>query len=167
MIRAREDTSSQISSGYTAGSIRTARPTRIRHHYQIHLGCVVRGSAPQLPRKFRRSSMRQIKFRKKTLSHAQIQCNQFVNQSIDAAFPNAVPDLNTTDPRNGYGPFDAVATPSVGDLMLLAKPGHVVFVTQVSNSAVNQFLGSQSSSGPAYVDLPNHYWSQQMICRIM
>ena len=84
-------------------------------------------------------------------------------QAINAAFPNAVPDLNTTDLRNGYGPFDSVATPSVGNLMLLAKPGHVVFATQVSDGAVTQFLGSQSSTGPAYVNLPNpYYWTPQM-----
>jgi RHS repeat-associated protein len=97
------------------------------------------------------------------LSHKQIACNQFVNQSINAAFPNAVPDLNTTDLGNGYGPFDPVTTPSVGDLVLFAQPGHVAFVTQVSNGAVTQFLGSQSSTGPAYVNLPNpYYWTPKM-----
>jgi RHS repeat-associated protein len=97
---------------------------------------------------------------KKGLSHAQIQCNQFVNQSINAAFPGAVPNLNTTGLLNGQGPFEPVTTPSVGNLVLFSKPGHVAFVTGVSNGAVTQFLGSQSSSGPAYVSLPNpYYWT--------
>jgi hypothetical protein len=103
------------------------------------------------------------KIQKKGLSHAQIECNQFVNKSINAAFPHAVPDLNTTDLLNGYGPFDAVTTPSVGNLILFADPGHVAFITQVGDGSVTQFLGSQSSTGPAYVNLPNrYYWSPKM-----
>ena len=86
-------------------------PTRIRHLYQIHLGCVARGQHPATPEEIQKILDEAEKIQKKGLSHAQIQCNQFVNQSINVAFPNAVPDLNTTDLGNGYGPFDSVATP--------------------------------------------------------
>jgi hypothetical protein len=63
---------------------------------------------------------------------------------------------------NGQGPFDSVMTPSIGDLVLLADPGHVAFITGIGNGAVTQFLGSQTSTGPAYVNLPNPYWTPRI-----
>jgi hypothetical protein len=99
------------------------------------------------------------KIQKKGLTHAQIACNQFVNQSVNAAFPGAFdPTLNTRNLLNG--PVDPVATPSVGDLALLNTPGHVVFITGVNGGQVTQFLGSQTSSGPAYVNLGQSWWDK-------
>ena len=58
--------------------------------------------------------------------------------------------------------FKAISEPIVGAVMQFKDPTHVVFVTGVANGQVTQFLGSQSHTGPAYVNLPNPYWSAHM-----
>ena len=97
----------------------------------------------------------------KGLSYGDIKCNQFVDRAINAAFPGALSsEYNTTQMKNGQGPFQQAMTPSVGDLALLSSPGHVVYITGVVNGKVTQFMGSQTSTGPATVNLPNpYYWS--------
>jgi RHS repeat-associated protein len=121
------------------------------------------GTHPATPDDIKKIINEANKLASKGMTHAQIQCNQFVDQSINNAFPGALAKpYNTTDMLNGQGPFQPVVTPEVGDLLLFRNPGHVVFVTGVSNGAVNQFLGSQSSTGPASVNLPNPYWSQRL-----
>ncbi len=94
------------------------------------------------------------------IKYSDMVCNQLVMRSINDAFPNSVSrEFNTTDLRNGKGPFEPTDKPGVGDLALLKTPGHVVFVTGAAGGGVSQFLGSQTSSGPASVNLPNPYWS--------
>jgi hypothetical protein len=96
----------------------------------------------------------------KGLTYADIKCNQYVDRSINDAFPGALAsEFNTSQMGAGQGPFQKVDTPSPGDLALLNSPGHVVLVSKVSNGSVTQFMGSQTSSGPATVNLPNPYWS--------
>lgn len=122
-------------------------------------GLCAPGTHPAMPDEINKILNEANKIQKKGLTHAQVQCNQFVNQAIDAAFPGAFdPTLNTRNLLNG--PVDPVATPSVGDLALLNTPGHVVFITGVSNGQVTQFLGSQTSSGPAYVNLGQSWWDK-------
>ena len=122
------------------------------------------GTHPATPDDIKKILAEANKIASKGLTHAQIQCNQFVDQSINNAFPGALArEYNTTDMLNKQGPFQPVATPSIGDLMVIRNPGHVVFVTGVSNGAVTQFQGSQSSTGPATVNLPNPYfWSPKL-----
>ena len=98
---------------------------------------------------------------RKGLKYSDIQCNQYVDRSINNAFPGALSqEYNTSQMRNGEGPFQKVVSPSVGNLALLSSPGHVVYITGVKNGAVSQFLGSQTSTGPATVNLPHpYYWS--------
>ncbi|EDS4738664.1 hypothetical protein B0C58_004718 [Salmonella enterica subsp. enterica serovar Oranienburg] len=87
-------------------------------------------------------------------------CNQYVDRSIKDAFPGSIQgEPNTTQIRAGVEYFSEVSTPSVGNLALLSNPGHVVFVTSVDNGKVTGFSGSQSSTGPGQVQLPNRYWS--------
>jgi RHS repeat-associated protein len=119
------------------------------------------GTHPATPDDIKKILNEADKIQKKGLTHDQIQCNEFVNQSINAAFPGAVdPSLNTKGLLHGQGAFDRITSPSVGDLALFTDPGHVVFVTGVSDGAVSQFLGSQSSHGPRYVNLPDpYYWT--------
>jgi RHS repeat-associated protein len=122
------------------------------------------GTHPATPDEIKKILSEAKKIADKGLTHDQIQCNQFVDRSINNAFPNAlVREYNTTDMLNGQGPFQPVATPDVGDLMVIRNPGHVVFVTGVSNGSVTQFQGSQSKTGPASVNLPNpYYWTPKL-----
>ena len=122
------------------------------------------GTHPATPDDIKKILAEANKIAAKGLTHAQIQCNQFVDQSINNAFPGALArEYNTTDMQHDQGPFQLVATPSIGDLMVIRSPGHVVFVTGVSNGVVTQFQGSQSSTGPATVNLPNPYfWSPKL-----
>jgi RHS repeat-associated protein len=127
------------------------------------LGLCAPGTHPATPDDIKKILAEANKIAAKGLTHAQVQCNQFVDQSINNAFPNALArQYNTTEMQNGLGPFQPASNPDVGDLMLLGSPGHVVFVTGVSIGSVKQFLGSQSSTGPATVNLPNTYWSQRV-----
>lgn len=122
------------------------------------------GTHPATPDEIKKILSEAKKIVDKGLTHDQIQCNQFVDRSINNAFPNALArEYNTTDMLNGQGPFQPVATPDVGDLMVIRNPGHVVFVTGVSNGSVTQFQGSQSKTGPASVNLPNpYYWTPKL-----
>jgi RHS repeat-associated protein len=100
-------------------------------------------------------------YTKKGLTHDDLQCNQLVDRSINDAFPGAVAgEPNTTAIGKGEGPFERLSSPVVGGIALLRSPSHVVFVTKTNQSSVTQFLGSQSSTGPAIKDLPDlYYWS--------
>jgi hypothetical protein len=93
------------------------------------------------------------------LSYKQIKCNQFVDRSINNAFHGALSqEFNTSQIGQGQGPFEKTDSPAVGDLALFKTPGHVTLVTQMRNGKVSQFVGSQTSTGPAYVNLPDYYW---------
>jgi len=121
------------------------------------------GTHPATPEEIAKILNEANKLQKKGLSHAQIACNQFVNAAINAAFPGTVgAGINTTAMFQGLGPFTQVTTPDVGELVLFPDPGHVAFVTGVSNGVVTQFLGSQTSHGPQYVNLPNDYWTPRL-----
>ena len=97
------------------------------------------------------------------IKHSDLQCNQLVDRSINKAFPGTLPDeYNTHDIRNGKGPFEKIDSPAVGDLALFDRPGHVTFVTKLRNGKVSQMLGSQTSTGPAYVDLPDYFWQGRL-----
>ena len=97
------------------------------------------------------------------LSYKQIRCNQFVDRSINRAFPGALSqEYNTSQMRQGQGPFERTNSPAVGDLALFNTPGHVTLVTQMRNGRVSQFVGSQTSTGPAYVNLPDYYWQGRL-----
>lgn len=97
------------------------------------------------------------------LSHDDIQCNEFVDQSINEAFPGALQEeYNTTDIGQGRGPFEQTDSPAVGNLTLFKYPGHVVFVTQLRKGKVSQFLGSQTKTGPKTVNLPDQYWQGKL-----
>jgi RHS repeat-associated protein len=99
------------------------------------------------------------------LTHAQLQCNQLVDRSINAANPGTITgEPNTQNMRNGQvGAFEQVSAPGVGDVLLLNDPGHVVIITGVDGGQVSQFIGSQSSSGPAVVNVnAGGYWSRKI-----
>jgi hypothetical protein len=51
-----------------------------------------------------------------------------------------------------------VDKPVLGGLVLFNMPGHVVLVSQIRNGQIAQFMGSQTSTGPKPVNLPDHYW---------
>jgi hypothetical protein len=71
-------------------------------------------------------------------------------------------EYNTNDIRNGRGPFEKTGSPAVGDLALFDRPGHVTLITKLRNGNVSQMLGSQTSTGPAYVDLPDYFWQGRL-----
>ncbi len=97
------------------------------------------------------------------LSYKDIRCNQFVERSINSAFPGAISqEYNTRQIGQGQGPFEKTNSPAVGDLALLNTPGHVVLITQLRNGKVSQFVGSQTSTGPAYVNLPDYFWQGRL-----
>ncbi len=71
------------------------------------------------------------------LSYKDIRCNQFVERSINSAFPGAISqEYNTRQIGQGQGPFEKTNSPAVGDLALLNTPGHVVLITQLRNGKV-------------------------------
>jgi hypothetical protein len=93
------------------------------------------------------------------LSYKDIKCNQFVARSINRTFDGALSqEYNTYQIRSGQGPFEKADSPAAGGLAVLKRPGHAVLVTQVRDGRVSQFVGSQTSTGPAYVNLPDFYW---------
>jgi RHS repeat-associated protein len=56
------------------------------------------------------------------------------------------------------GLFSAATSPQVGDIIWF--PGHAGIVTGVSNGQITSFVGSQSSTGPADVNLtPGNHWT--------
>ena len=91
------------------------------------------------------------------LKYSDIVCTTFVMKAIDNAFPGAVHDGFTKDFVLQFNP---VSEPFVGAVMQFKTPTHVVLVTGVANGQVTQFLGSQGKTGPAYVNLPQFYWSK-------
>jgi hypothetical protein len=97
----------------------------------------------------------------KGLKYSDIKCNQFVDRAINAAYPRALAiEYNTSQMKDGQGPFQKVDVPATGALALLTTPGHVVLIANVENGVVSQFFGGQTSTGPATVNLPNkYYWS--------
>jgi RHS repeat-associated protein len=95
-----------------------------------------------------------------------IDCSGLVSQSIagisyqsSQSFQQASNLFNTTTIGRDLGTSTGYR---VGDLMLL--PGHVVIVTEVdSNGNPTKFIGSQTSTGPAEVDLlKNSYWAKRV-----
>ena len=98
------------------------------------------------------------------LSHSQLQCNQLVDRSINKAYPGTVDgEPNTRAMRSGsVSSIETVATPAVGNLILFNHPSHVGFVSGANGNQVTQFLGSQTSGGPAIVTLPAFYWSSKI-----
>jgi RHS repeat-associated protein len=93
------------------------------------------------------------------LKYSNIKCNQFVDKAINQAFPGTTKYATSTSGiGGGLGPFQETNSPAVGDIALLNSPGHVVLITGVSSGRVTSFIGSQTSSGPAPVTLPNTYW---------
>jgi hypothetical protein len=97
------------------------------------------------------------------LSYRDIKCNQFVERSINRAFPGAISqEYNTRQIGQGQGPFETTNSPAVGDLALLKTHGHVALITQLYNGKVGQFVGSQTSTGPAYVNLPDYFWQGRL-----
>lgn len=98
----------------------------------------------------------------KDLSYEDMKCNQFVDRSINKAFPGALSkEYNTSEIGKGLGPFEKTDSPAVGNLGLLKRPGHVVLVSDVRDGKVTQFAGSQTSTGPAYVNLPDYFWKDR------
>lgn len=99
------------------------------------------------------------------MSYANIKCNQFVNKAINQAFPGTTSQAYTTSAIGaGQGPFEQTSSPGQGELALLNRPGHVVLITGVSNGQVSSFVGSQSSTGPKPVGLPDpgNYWANNL-----
>ena len=95
----------------------------------------------------------------KNRSYEDMKCNQLVDRSINNAFPESLAkEYNTTEIGKGLGPFEESNSPTVGSVALLKRPGHVVLTTQTSKGKVSQFVGSQTSTGPAYVNLPDYFW---------
>ena len=97
------------------------------------------------------------------LSYKNIKCNQFVDKSINKALPGALSqEYNVRQIGQGQGPFDQTDSPAVGELALFNTPGHVTLITQMRNGQVSQFVGSQTSTGPEYVNLPDYYWQGKL-----
>ena len=93
------------------------------------------------------------------LSYKDVKCNQFVSRSVNEALPGAFPrSYTTSEIGRGVGSFEPTNTPEVGNVIYFADPGHVGLVTQLRQGRVSQFVGSQTSTGPAYVNLPDYYW---------
>jgi hypothetical protein len=102
-------------------------------------GLCAAGTHPATPDEIAKILSEAGKIQKQGLSHAQIQCNQFVDRAINAAFPGALSqDFNTTQLSAGQGLFQPSIAPQVGDLAVLTDPGHVVFVTGVGYSSEGQ-----------------------------
>jgi RHS repeat-associated protein len=100
---------------------------------------------------------------KKNLSYKDVKCNQFVDRSINQAFPDALQkEYNTNEIRQGQGPFENTDLPAVGELALFNTPGHVVLISGMRNNKVSQFLGSQTSTGPSTVNLPDYFWQGRL-----
>jgi RHS repeat-associated protein len=97
------------------------------------------------------------------LPYRDIKCNQFVHRAINKAFPNALSQAyNTRQIGQGQGPFAKTDSPAVGDLALINIPGHIVLITGMRGGQVSQFVGSQTSTGPAYLNLPDYYWQGRL-----
>jgi hypothetical protein len=97
------------------------------------------------------------------LSYADVKCNQFVVRSINDALPGALAKSYTAgEIGRGLGPFEVTNTPQVGHVIFFSEPGHVALITQLRKGKVSQFVGSQTSTGPAYVNLPDHYWQRKL-----
>ncbi len=97
------------------------------------------------------------------LSYQDIRCNQFVARSINKTFPGALPEAYNTDQiGQGQGPFEKTNSPAVGELALFKIPGHVVIISEMRKGKVSQFLGSQTSTGPKAVDLPDYFWQGRL-----
>lgn len=97
------------------------------------------------------------------LSYRDIRCNQFVDRSINKAFPGALAEeYNTSQIGKGQGPFEKTNSPAVGELALFKTPRHVVLISQMRNGKVSQFLGSQTSTGPKPVNLPDYFWQGRL-----
>ena len=93
------------------------------------------------------------------LSYKDIRCNQFVARSINKAFPGALTEeYNTSQIGQGQGPFEKTNSPGVGEIALFKTPGHVVIISGMQKGKVSQFLGSQTSTGPEAVNLPDQFW---------
>jgi RHS repeat-associated protein len=97
------------------------------------------------------------------LSYKDIKCNQFVDRSINNAFPKSLSQEYTTSQiRQGEGPFEKTDFPAVGELALFNTPGHVVLISGTNNGKVSQFKGSQTSTGPNTVNLPDYFWQKRL-----
>jgi len=97
------------------------------------------------------------------LSYKDIRCNQFVARSINKSFPGALAEeYHTSQIGKGEGPFEKTNSPAVGELALLKTPGHVVIISGMQKGKVSQFLGSQTSTGPAAVNLPDYFWQGKL-----
>jgi RHS repeat-associated protein len=96
------------------------------------------------------------------LCYKDIKCNQFVDRSINTAFPGALAEeYNTSQIGGGIGSFENTNSPAVGELALFKTPGHVVIISGMQNGKVSQFLGSQSK-GPRAVNLPDYFWQGRL-----
>ena len=97
------------------------------------------------------------------LPYQDMRCNQFVSRSINKAFPGALTEeYNTFQIGQGQGPFEKTSSPAVGELALFKTPGHVVIISEMRKGKVSQFLGSQTSTGPRAVNLPDYFWQGRL-----
>ena len=94
----------------------------------------------------------------KNYTHDQMQCNQFVAKSVNGAKPGTFSkEFNTTEIGKGDAPMDSVDAKDA-NVALFKDPGHVVLVSGKTDGKMSRFEGSQTSSGPATVNVNERSW---------
>lgn len=87
-------------------------------------------------------------------------CSGFVTYVFNQAFgPNNPPRLTAEDFRTGSF-FETVVTPRPADVVFFGRTTatHVAIIV-----SAERFIGSQSSTGVAYVKLDNPYWAPKIL----